>query len=260
MFADDTCSLDSDDNLVNLINRVNVEINKIAVWFKANKMATNISKTKYIIFRSKNKKVDLNGMNVLYDANDPNTEPNPDLITPLERYHNNHENKNCRQYKLLGIYLDEYLSLDYHVNYVCSKLNRSVYCIKQAKHNLSLEAMKSLYFALVHSHLTYCPIILSCTNKTNFNRVIKVQKKAIRIITNSNYNEHTGPLFKNLGILRFDKLIEQAKLTFMQSITYNYAPQTFANTWIKNNDRNTGHNLRNDEDYLLPHPRVEFFF
>ncbi len=104
-------------------------------------------------------------MNVLYDANDPNTEPNPDLITPLEHYHNNHENKNCRQYKLLGIFLDEYLSLDYHVNYVCSKLNRSVYCIKQAKHNLSLEAMKSLYFALVHSHLTYCPIILSCTTK-----------------------------------------------------------------------------------------------
>jgi hypothetical protein len=118
--------------------------------------------------------------------------------------------------------------------------------------------MKSLYFALVHSHLTYCAIILSCTNKTNINRVIKVQKKAIRIITNSNYNEHTGPLFKNLGILRLDKLIEQAKLTFMHSITYNYAPLTFANTWIKNNDRNTGHNLRNDEDYLLPHPRVEF--
>ncbi len=28
----------------------------------------------------------------------------------------------------------------------------------------------------------------------------------------------------------------------MHSITYNYAPQTFANTWIKINDRNTGHN------------------
>ncbi len=57
MFADDTCSLDSDDDLNTLISRINVEINKIAVWFKANKMATNISKTKYIIFRSKNKKL-----------------------------------------------------------------------------------------------------------------------------------------------------------------------------------------------------------
>ncbi len=46
------------------------------LWFKANKMATNIGKTKYIIFRSKNKRIDLNGMDVYYDANDPNTEPN----------------------------------------------------------------------------------------------------------------------------------------------------------------------------------------
>jgi hypothetical protein len=72
MFADDTCSLDSDDDLNTLISRINVEINRIAVWFKANKMATNISKTKYIIFRSKNKKIYLNGMDVYYDANDPN--------------------------------------------------------------------------------------------------------------------------------------------------------------------------------------------
>ncbi len=69
--------------LLVLVGRVNVEINKIDVWFKANKMATNIGKTKYIIFRSKNKKIKLNEMNVFYDANDLDVEPNPDLITPL---------------------------------------------------------------------------------------------------------------------------------------------------------------------------------
>jgi hypothetical protein len=44
----------------------------------------------------------------------------------------------------------------------------------------------------------------------------------------------------------------------MHAITYNYAPRTFDNTWIRNNERGTGHTLRNDDDYLLPHPRVEF--
>jgi hypothetical protein len=259
MFADDTCCLDSDENLDNLIRRVNDGINKIAVWFKANKMAINTSKTKYIIFRSKNKKINLNGLNVYYDANDPNVTPNPDLITPLERYHNYHENKNCRQYKLLGIYLDEYLSLDFHVDSLCSKINRSLYCIKQAKNNLTQVALKALYFALVHSHLTYCPIILSCTSKSNINRISKIQKKAIRIITHSNYNDHTAPLFVRLGILPYEKLIEQAKLLFMHSIEYNYAPRAFSNTWMKNNERNIGHALRNDNDYMLPNPRIEFF-
>jgi hypothetical protein len=101
-------------------------------------------------------------------------------------FHNNHDDKKCRQYKLLGIYLDEYLSLDYHVDTVCNKMNRSLYCIKQAKNNFSTHALKSLSFALVHTHLTYCPIIMRCTSKSNINRILKVQKKAIRIITNSN--------------------------------------------------------------------------
>ncbi len=55
---------------------------------------------------------------------------------------------------------------------------------------------------LVHSHLSYCPIILNCLSKTNLNRLEKVQKKAIRIITNSKYNAHTAPLFID-NIFRF---------------------------------------------------------
>lgn len=142
---------------------------------------------------------------------------------------------------------------------MCNKINRSLYCIKQAKNNLSTDALKSLYYALVHSHLTYCPIILSCTSKSNINRIIKVQKKAIRVITHSRYNDHTAPLFAGLSILPFDKIIEQSKLLFMHSIEYNYAPKAFASTWQKNSERNIGHELRNENDYYLPHPRLEFF-
>ncbi len=83
----------------------------------------NTSKTKCIIFRSKNKKLNLNNLNVYYNASDLNAPQNPDLITPLERYHNNHDDKNCLQYKLLGVYLDEFLSLDAHVDSLCSKIN-----------------------------------------------------------------------------------------------------------------------------------------
>ena len=50
LFADDTVGLDSDHDLATLIDRVNIEIQKLANWFRANKMAVNVSKTKYIIF------------------------------------------------------------------------------------------------------------------------------------------------------------------------------------------------------------------
>jgi hypothetical protein len=46
MFADDTAGLACGDNLPELFNFVDVEIKKIARWFRANKMAVNVGKTK----------------------------------------------------------------------------------------------------------------------------------------------------------------------------------------------------------------------
>ncbi len=259
MFADDTCCVNSNKNLNDLIADTNTEINKIAVWFRTNKMALNVSKTKYIIFHAKNKKVEMNELKLVYNANATHEHYDQSLVSPLERYHDNHEDKNCRAYKLLGILFDEHLSFNNHVNYLCNKLSRSIYCINQAKNFLTLPALKSLYFALVHSHLTYCPVIISCTSNSNITRIFKLQKKAIRIITRSNYNAHTQELFLALNILPYELLLTQAKLHFMHAYVYDYAPKSFANTWTKNNQRETQHNLHNNDDFTLPMARIEFF-
>ena len=58
LFADDTSCLAENKCLNDLINYVNTELQKLANWFRANKMAVNISKTKYIIFRTRGKKID----------------------------------------------------------------------------------------------------------------------------------------------------------------------------------------------------------
>lgn len=259
MFADDTFSLSSGSNIEELILSVNTEINKMAVWFRANKLAVNISKTKYIIFRMKGKPLPLNLPDVIYNENELNVNADTDntLFTTLERYYDNHPSKDCRSYKLLGILLDEHLSLESHTNHIISKLTRSLYCIRQSKHIIPLRGLKSLYFALIHSHLTYCTSILSCLSAKNKLRIFKIQKKAIRIMTNSAYNAHTSPLFIEHNILPFDQLIHQAQLLFMHSIEYKYAPLSFSNTWQKNTDQNL--NLRNLNDYQLTHPRTETF-
>jgi len=259
MFADDTFSLKSGTNLTDLINETNAEINKMAVWFRANKLAVNITKTKYMIFKMKGKTIPNDLPELIYNANEPG-EPIVDIhITKLERYHDNHPTKDCRAYKLLGIYLDEHLSLDAHTTHIVNKLTRSLYCIKQAKHIIPAKGLKSLYFALIHSHLSYCTSIMNCTSQKNKNRIAKVQKKAIRVITNSSFNAHTGPLFINHSILPFEMLIQQAQLLFMHSIEYNYAPPSFDDTWTKNNAHDPTINLRNANDYTLIHPRTETF-
>jgi hypothetical protein len=68
LFADDTTSLAKGLILADVIAYVNCELQKMANWFRANKMCLNVSKTKYIIFRTQNKPVDPNICNVVYNT------------------------------------------------------------------------------------------------------------------------------------------------------------------------------------------------
>jgi hypothetical protein len=86
MFADDTFALKKGNNLTILINELNKDIGKMALWFKANRLAVNKNKTKYMIFHVKGKKI-ANPPDVLFDENEQGIPFNPNNVTILERYH-----------------------------------------------------------------------------------------------------------------------------------------------------------------------------
>jgi hypothetical protein len=45
----------------------------------------------------------------------------------------------------------------------------------------------------------------------------------------------------------------------MHSVNFNYAPKSFSNIWPKNNERQGSFNLRNENLFSIPAPRIEFF-
>jgi Reverse transcriptase (RNA-dependent DNA polymerase) len=208
MFADDTATAKSGRDLKQLITEVNVEINKMANWFRSNKMAVNVSKTKYIIFRNKGMPVNIDETGpVVYDDNEIGKPLNRNKIKPLDRVHNDNVNTSDRSYKLLGLYLDEYLSFYTHCNTVCTKLAKSNFIINKVKNFVPQHALRTLYFALVHPHLLYCLPLYGCTSAKNINKIVKMQKRSIRVITKSSYTAHTAPLLQQLNILPFKNLI-----------------------------------------------------
>jgi hypothetical protein len=258
LYADDTTGLDSDSDLQTLLTRVSMELNKLANWFRSNRMALNVSKTKYMIFHVPNKRI-MNNPQLIYDGNAPDSDHNPDLVSSIERIHNNHENPSHRSFKLLGIYLDENLNFNSNTTALSNKLSRALFFINRVKLTLSPKALKALYTSFFHSHLLYCPIIYSCTSQGNINRLLIQQKKAIRTITKSSYNTHTEPLFQQINILPLEKIILQAKLTFMHSVYYEHAPTSFLNIWTTLEQRHPELNLRNATDISLPFPRIELY-
>ena len=259
LFADDTACLASGNNLEQLVNLINTELNKLAIWFRANKMSVNLSKTKYIIFHAKNKKIEDENLPVVFDSNEPGEHRNPSFVTPLEKIHASHACENSRTYKLLGINIEEHLTLETHCAMLGKKLTKSLYFLKRVQNILTKEALRSLYFAIFHAHLLYCPIVLSGTTIKAQNKIKILQKKAIRIITKSKNREHTGPLFEKLKILPYEKILFMSKINFMHSVRYKYSPESFQSTWQLNENRNVEYVLRNAMDYNLPVPRTEFF-
>jgi hypothetical protein len=249
LFADDTACLSKGKNLNDLLSYVTQELQKIAVWFRSNKMAVNTSKTKYIIFRTQGKRINNNDCVLVFNSNEPGRVEDPALISTLERIYNDGPEPH---FKLLGVLLDEYLSFDAHISQVCVKISKSLFCINRVKNFVNKDALQKLYYAMVHSHLTYCVNIYSCANTTNLQRLRVKQKESIRIINNAGYRDHTVPLFKATKILPLDALIKFSKLKFMHNFVYHKLPFSFREMWTYNADRNPNRILRNANDLTVP--------
>jgi hypothetical protein len=112
----------------------------------------------------------------MFNNNELNQPDDPDQIFQIERIHNEGE---VKIFKLLGVLFDEYLSFDDHINNLCAKISKSLFCINRIKNFVRPEALKMLYFAMIHSHIMYCMNVYSCANKTSLNKLVIKQKQAI---------------------------------------------------------------------------------
>ena len=114
-------------NLEELVQLVNFEVQKLGIWLRANKLAVNASKTKVMIFHPKGKKIP--DVNFVFNNNDLNEIVNTELIYPIERIHNNTVPHPA--YKILGVYIDENLTFDYHLKITNNKISKSLYSLNK---------------------------------------------------------------------------------------------------------------------------------
>jgi hypothetical protein len=83
-------------------------------------MAVNTSKTKFIVFRTRGKRINPEDCQLVFNSNEIGVEHNPDKIVPITRVHHDGEEKS---FKLLGVHFDEYLSFESHISSVCTKIS-----------------------------------------------------------------------------------------------------------------------------------------
>jgi len=107
-------------------------------------------------------------------------------------------------FKYLGIHIEDHLTWKYYIVHVNTKVLRSLFSIKQVENFLPRDSMRTLYFASVHFHYIYGIVTWGNASKAALHHPIVLQKRALRIINNINYNGHTDPLFKASRLVKID--------------------------------------------------------
>jgi hypothetical protein len=176
LFADDTSILIIDKKTPDFNRNINQTFYDVNTWFKDNLLTLNVSKTQYIEFKTK-------------------------------KYFNihtqiNYEQKyltNSTETKFLGLIIDDTLSWKQHTEQLASKLSSACYAWRNIRHMVSLDILRMIYFAHIHSIVSYG--IIFWGNSYYSNKIFILQKKIIRIITNTKSRNSCRELFKNLEIM-----------------------------------------------------------
>ena len=132
--------------------------------------------------------------------------------------------------KYLGVKIDTNLSWQYHVNDLSVKLNRANALLFKIRKYVSCKILRSIYFAIFDSYLSYCGLVWA-QNCSTIQQIVILQKKAIRIINFQPRNSHTSHLFKQSSILKFQDKICLENILFISKSLNNLSPSVF-NTWF----------------------------
>ena len=206
LYADDTtlistfcsfCDSTSPDQLINN------ELDNIFLWLCANKLSLNINKTKYMVFRSPNKRS--------LDANLPVLNI---YGTPLER---------TNEFNFLGVIISDNLSWKPHTSNLCKRLSKTIGTLKRLKHTVPPHTLLTLYNSLFLSYVSFSILVWGHQP----GRLFKLQKRAVRTICNAKYNAHTSKLFKAKRILKLGDVYKLAIIKFYYKYKYDELPYFF---------------------------------
>ena len=192
LFADDTNLTLSHSYVSTLQQNINNELVNVSNWFKLNKLSIYFNKIEFMIVTTKQNK--------------------PELKVSI---HNNLI-KQSHHIKYLGVLIDDNLIWKQQINEQCLKVARGSWALNQLKHFVDEQTRQSVYHCLIYSHLQYCISSWGTASKSTLAPLFILQKRSIRLLTGSGYQEHTNPLFYRAKCLKLKDIysLETAKLMY----------------------------------------------
>ena len=233
-FADDSTVTYSSSNLNNTISKIENEFRHILNWLSANKLIINLTKTNLMLFTNRPRPFSIS------------ISANGQLIEEVEKT------------KFLGVILDNKLKWNAHIDYITRKISKSVSILKMVKYTFPGDILKTLYYTLIYPYYTYCNIIWCSAANLHLEPLVKLQKKAIRIICKAGYLDHTDPLFSKLNLLKVQDIYDLSCAKFLYQC-HNSNIYSYFLTKLKKNSDYHKYETRNRNKVRKPVSRLQQF-
>ena len=201
LYADDTTLYSNlgHFDINNIEKDINIELIKVNNWLSANMLTINTRKSKFMLYH-KLKKTPIINLQLSQE--------------PIEQ---------VSHFNYLGIVFDDHLSWDNHIDMISIKISKIIGIINRLKLIYPQRILFTLYNSLLVSQFYYGILLWG----KGAERIVRLQKRAIRTISFSRPIEHTEPLFKALSLLKLEDLYTLKMYKFYFNLCNNYLPAYF---------------------------------
>ena len=237
MFADDTNLSCTGRTPAEIEHKLNADLSNVNDWLEANRLTLNTGKTEFMLITSKRK---LN-----------------QFRTDIRIHINGSIIKHVIQKKPLGVTIDNELRWTEHINEQCKKLSSAIALLRKAKPHVPYNDLLRIYNSLVVPYFTYCSTVWNDGNNTNLEKLYKLQKRAARIITGSNYETRSKIIFQSLGWNSIDNILKKREFLITFKANRGIAPECICNMFSYC-DNGSHHTRSNGRKLTLDKPNRSF--
>ena len=111
------------------------------------------------------------------------------------------------------------------------KLRRVNGILSKLRHYVPRITLISVYYAIFFSHLNYCIKIWGQPVFGDVDRISKLQNHAIRVMSFADYGAPVDPLYRDLGLIKFNDLVHLKNSLFVHSIFQKTLPESLLKTF-----------------------------
>ena len=159
LYADDTTLIGNISNFksinmqCSITDNINIELDKICDWLAVNKLSLNASKSNYMIFHHRQKKLKSTSIPIL--------EMNHTLI------------KQVNEFSFLGLTVNNHMDWNSHITNISNKITKTMGIMNRIKKSIPQQILNLMYNSLILPHIYFC--ITAWGFKCN--RIFTLQKK-----------------------------------------------------------------------------------